>query len=450
LQGVNYVQVYDVPEMGHYAGRANDLAGLGRLLGYSFTTPQMAGPMAAKPGDMVEATIWWTNLGAGVDNLVVRWVDETGYEWGRAGVIPLPKYAAINQTQRAIAAGTAMVTIPLGTPPGLYFWRVGVTAPGEENLLGEFNLPDEANKFVVNPGPILTESNRLDVSHRLDQALAPEVTLVGYDAPAQALTATAPTWLSLYWQATAQPADYQVMLRLVDGAGQEVARWQGSPGHGRYATKNWRADEIVKDVWALQVPAGTAIDSYSLEISLLDQDQPQIPNGPDGSNPKAEIPNLEVLPQPVRYEAPAMQVELGTQFGDHLVLLGYDLFFDTGGTGPDRLTPIFYWQSQADFQGAFDLWLTLRNADTDLVIKEWRLPIGNNGVKTFWKAGEVVGTPYRLEVETPVQGRYDLDIAVRDRADGQFEADRSGEGSETTFARIENIQDRMVVRVTDQ
>ena len=97
LQGVNYVWVYKVPKIAHFAGRSNDLAGLGRLLGYTFSAPTSlpAGEVAAQPGETIEATIWWTNLGAGVDNLALRWVDETGYEWGRARVVPLPEYAAI-------------------------------------------------------------------------------------------------------------------------------------------------------------------------------------------------------------------------------------------------------------------------------------------------------------------------------------------------------------------
>ena len=243
LQGVNYVWVYQVPQMAHFAGRSNDLAGLGRLLGYTFSTPTSlpTGEVATKPGETVVANIWWTNWGAGVDNLVLRWVDETGYEWGRASVGPLPEYAAIAPTQRAIVAGTARLTILPGTPPGLYFWRMGVTTPGKERLLGEFNLPDEANKLVVSPGRPLTKPEQLSLTHSLNQTLAPEVTLLGYDPPSQALTAAAPTWLTLYWQATAQSADYLVILRLLNSAGQEVTRWQGQPAHGHYPTKNWQS-----------------------------------------------------------------------------------------------------------------------------------------------------------------------------------------------------------------
>ncbi len=447
LNGVTYFSVYAVPKMAHFAGRANDLAGLGRLLGYTLTGPNPSSEeLTAKPGESVKARVWWTNLGAGVDNLVLRWVDETGYEWGRAKLVPRSEYAALAPSQRAIVVSTASLTIPPGTPPGLYFLRMGITAPGEERLLGEFKLPDEANKLVVIPGPIFSDPQLLAISKPLNQTLTPEVTLLGYDPPAQALTAAVPTWLILYWQATAKPANYLVTLRLLDSAGQEVTRWQDQPGHGHYPMKNWQAGEIVKDVWVLQVPTETPVGNYSLEISLTDPDNPKSPI----PNPQSPIPNLEVWPQPIHYEAPEMQAELGAQFGEHLILLGYDLFFDTGGAIGGRLAPVFYWQSLADFEETFDLVLTLRNADPDQVVKEWRLPLGTGEAKTLWKAGEVIETTYPLDIEATVTGRYHLDLALQNRATGHIEPVRSDEGVETMFVRIENIQDRLVVRVSGQ
>lgn len=443
MQGVNYVWVYAVPKIDHFAGRSNDLAGLGRLLGYNLSGPASlpGGEVSAKPGETIEAKIWWTNFGAGVNNLVVRWVDETGYEWGRARVSPLPEYAGITPAERAVVVGTASFTIPPGTPPGLYFWRMGITGPGEDRLLGEFTLPDEADKLVVVPGPVPSGVNILRVTNELNQMLAPEVRLVGYNSPAQALTPTAPTWLALYWQAVAPPPNYQVTLRLVNDAGREVTQWAGQPGHGRYPTENWRPGEMIKDVWALQVPTGTPAGNYDLEISLASPDQPHLPNQP------ARIRNLEVLPEPVHYTAPDMQHELKANFGQHLTLLGYDLYFDTGDTAGGALAPVFYWQSQADFTGTFDLVLTLRAVDTAQAVKEWRVPLGASEPKALWKAAEIVETAYRLETGDLANGRYHLDLSLQDHASGQIEPVKQGDGPETTFARLENIQEKIVVRV---
>ncbi len=447
LQGATYVWVYAVPEIKHFAGAQNDLVGLGRLLGYNLSpVPSASEGIAGQAGQTIEAIVWWTNWGAGLDSLVLRLLDETGYEWGRASVVPLSEYASIPPEQRAIVSGTATLTIPPGIPPGLYFLRIGVVKPETGRLLGEFKMPGQASKLVVKPGTIFTNPTLFSISNPVNRRLAPDIALLGYTPPEQVLTADLPTWLTLYWQATASPSNYLVMLRLLDSAGQEVTRWQGQPGHGHYPTENWQSGEIVRDAWALQVKPETPVGLYSLEISLLNADDPEIENHkPAGQLFKIE--NLEVWPQPISYEIPDMQTELRLNFGDRLTLLGYDLYFEADGVGGGALSPVFYWQSQGELQEAFDLLLTLRAADTNQVIKEWQVPLGTDTAKAFWKAGEVINTIYRFEAGALVGGRYHLDIVLQNRTLERTEPVKPDESPETTFARIENIQDKIVVRV---
>lgn len=432
LAGAIYTWVYQVPSIATFAGEWNDLAGLGRLLGYTLS-PLPDTP--ALPGQTIEATVWWINWGAGVDRVVLRLVDQSGYEWVRAGLAPLPEYASIPPARRAIVSGTAAVTLPPDTPPGLYFWRIGVLDPHSQQLLGEFEMPDEADRLTVEPGPLETDPGLVAIPYEVNQALAPEITLLGYAPPEQVLTVSSPTWLTLYWQATAAPGDYLVNLRLLDEAGQVVTRWQGQPAHGYYPTVQWRSGEIVRDVWPLQAPPETPVGRYNLEISLLNPAQPQ------SQNPKFSIPNLQVWSQPISFEIPEMQAEIDAKLAGRLTLLGYDLFFDTDGSGAGSLTPVLYWQSQADFQAAYEVILTLRNADSNAVLTEWRVPLGSDEAKRFWKAGEVINTTYQFEIEGINQGRYHLDIALQ--------AENSAPTGPTS-TRIENIQDKVVVRLVNR
>lgn len=439
LQGATYMWVYTVPKISHFAGRLNDLAGVGRLLGYDLS-PALETGSGGQAGDTLEATVWWVNWGGGVDNLVLRWVDETGYEWGRTGIVPWPQYANIAPQQRAVVAGTATLTIPPGTPPGLYFLRIGALEPGTDRLAGEFKMPEAANQLAVMPGRIFTDPALFAISTPVNRPAAPEINLLGYDPPGQVLTAELPAWLTLYWQAAAHPPDYRVLLRLLDGDGAEITRWQGQPGQGHYPTQNWQAGEIVRDVWALQVPPETPIGRYNLEISLVD------PAGRANPSRPFTIPNLEVWPQPVNYDVSDMQAELRVNFGNRLTLLGYDLYFDTNTLGQGYLSPVFYWESPADLQQTFEVVLTLRTA-ANRVVKEWRVPLGTAGPKTFWKAGEIATTIYQLETDTIGQGRYHLDIALRDALTGQVEPANPDDGAGQSFTRIEDIQDKVVVRV---
>ena len=99
-------------------------------------------------------------------------------------------------------------------------------------------------------------------------------------------------------------------------------------------------------------------------------------------------------------------------------------------------------------QAAYDLVLTLHSVDTAQAVKEWRVPLGGDGPKTFWKANEIVQTAYELDAGAINQGRYHLDIALERRtAEPQDTAQAEQPGP---VARIENIQDKVVVRLVKQ
>jgi hypothetical protein len=382
-------------------------------------------------------------LGAGVDDLVLRLVDNSGYEWARSKAAARPEDMAIPPTRRAIISSTTSLVIPPGAPPGPYFLKLGIVAPGQEQLLGEFAMPNPGSQVQLVQGP-LQPASELTPTTRLDLSLVPAIRLLGYDLSSTMLTPVTPAWLSLYWQAIAPPPDYRVVLRLLNEAGQEVTRWEGIPGQGHYPTTQWRSGEWVKDVWPLQTPADTPLgENYTLAVGLT------TPNSSQDASTQPFITQLKILPQPVNYHLPDMQTRLDLNFNNRLTLLGYDLYFDTTSQGSGKLAPIFYWQSQADFEGTFDLRLTLRSADTNQVSQEWQVPLGPGDVKPVWQINEVLSTPYQLDVGPATQGHYNLELALVERTQGQLQPIKLTGGAEVTSTTIEDIQDKMVVRVTD-
>ena len=70
--------------------------------------------------------------------------------------------------------------------------------------------------------------------------------------------------------------------------------------------------------------------------------------------------------------------------------------------------------------------------------------------KTLWKADEIITTIYQFEIEALAQAGYHLDIALRNQTTGQIEPVTLKDGSATTFVRIENIQETIVVRITGE
>ncbi len=436
LQGATYAWVYKMPKIDHFAGAFNNLDGLGQLLGYTLS-PQVdgSGAVTVTPGQSVNATAWWINDGAGVNNLVLRWVDQTGYEWGRGPITPRPEYAAIPPDQTAVVGGAASFTVPPETPPGQYFLRIGVTRPNDAAIIDDFPLPATASRLTVAPGAAVAAAAPVSPTVRLNRSLTPEVTLLGYSLPQPVINSQSPVWLSLFWQANAPAPAYTINLRLRDAANQTAASWQGAPNYGQYPFEKWPSGQIVKDVWALQTPPDVPVGRYTLELALL------TPSGAEQN--RVELGPVEVWARPLNTKRPPMQGSLDATFGDKLTLLGYNLYFDTDRATTATFAPIFYWQSQADFTGNFDIVLTLRQAQSGEALKEWREPLGKDGAKTVWKAGEIIDTPHKFATGA-LSGAFNLEVALVDQATGQ----PMPVNGQNQPVRIENIQDKIMVRVT--
>ncbi len=77
--------------------------------------------------------------------------------------------------------------------------------------------------------------------------------------------------LTLYWQSLAKPPrDYTVFVHLVDANGKIVAQVDTQARGGAYSTSVWDASEIIRDDYALQLPADLAPGSYRIEIGLYE------------------------------------------------------------------------------------------------------------------------------------------------------------------------------------
>jgi hypothetical protein len=80
-------------------------------------------------------------------------------------------------------------------------------------------------------------------------------------------------WLDvdLYWLARRDlTEDHRVELRLLDGAGQERARYHRPPNWGATPTSTWSRGELVHDRHRFPLPSGLRAGSYALEVGLDD------------------------------------------------------------------------------------------------------------------------------------------------------------------------------------
>jgi hypothetical protein len=133
----------------------------------------------------------------------------------------------------------------------------------------------------VNPEPVTTPPA---YAISVNQALTPEITLLGYtlSRPPHTDPGPASIRLTLIWQVQPNPqavaahpiaADLKVSARLLDPAGGVQAVADAVPVHFAYPTTAWRAGEIIIDVYDLALPADTPPGQYTPLIIWYDPAQ---------------------------------------------------------------------------------------------------------------------------------------------------------------------------------
>ncbi len=127
--------------------------------------------------------------------------------------------------------------------------------------------------------------------------------------------------LTVVWQAL-QPlsTDYTAFAHLVDEHGQGLAGDDHQPYDGVYPTSAWGAGEMVRDSFALTVPAGTPSGLYALEIGWYDPT-----TGARLSARGGQTFRVAVLPLSWRDAAGPESFEpVGARLGESITLQGFD------------------------------------------------------------------------------------------------------------------------------
>ncbi len=176
-------------------------------------------------------------------------------------------------------------------------------------------------------------------------------------------TATAPSLeVTLWWQSQAvMVQDYLVELTLVDEANNTVSYSLSHPAQGRYPTRSWEPDDVVKDVHWLPLvnrPAG----AYQLQLRLLDQARQPV------STDKILLGQVALTASPP-HSAPCAVWFQGQPNQGGLLTQPYRLRSTFTVVGPEspRLTPLPHQANQAD-QSPF---VSVNNIHIFMVGPDW-------------------------------------------------------------------------------
>ena len=437
FQGVEYARVYPAPHAQYVA--ASELTGISILLGYDLEKRTITA------GDSLSIKLYWENDGRIEHDMFVQLTDTDNFIWSESTASFSAGFEGLGDQVGAILEGEAELSTPVGMPPGRYYLKMGYKTE-EGQLIGQFELPSDGGTIDVTLPQVFFSSPNPSQNVGLD--LDETLTLDGYDLSRNQVAPGEVLRLMLHWRATEDVKnDYVVNLRLLDGNGTEMAYWLGRPVRSGYPTNTWRAGQIVLDPWRLEIPLDIAAGQYQLEVVFFDAETQE-------EVKRARLSPVRVGQENIETQRPAMQYESGARFGEAVTLLGYDLFYEKSPAAAASISPNFYWQSGSDLQEAFDVFMALRSAKTGRVIKEWQVPLyasDSDRPKTTWKAGEIAFTTYQLDTGDLSTGEgYHLDVGLLNHSNGQLEPVVQDDDKVDTFLRIENIQEKVVVRTANE
>ncbi len=266
LHGLEYAWLYPGPAARYYGG-GYKLEGRGTLYGYDFDRTDLAA------GESLPITLYWRNEGQREDDrFFVRLMDLDGYVWTEAIAQPRPGFEAANRRRKAIVESEAVLSLPIGMPPGDYFFKPGFrTVSGE--IIGYFELPGRTKPLSVTTAKTYPSLETFQAPSPSHLRANDDLILLGYDLEPKTSRPGSALWLTLYWQGlTDVTHDYVILLRLLDETQQEMAYWLGRPVRSGYPTTEWKAGQIVQDPWQLTLPPDAGPGLYDLEIALFDAD----------------------------------------------------------------------------------------------------------------------------------------------------------------------------------
>ena len=236
--------------------------------------------------------------------------------------------------------------------------------------------------------------------------------------------------VSLGWRLLDRPdGDVTVRLRLLDAAGQEIAKDDQPLGGTSDLVSAWRPGQTVTTTHGISLP-GDALGLYTLQASLLP------PNAPitylfrtDDSTPveTLALPFVIRPEQPVTVDLPPAKSLAG--FGQEVHLLGSAIRPPTERGQPFEV--ITGWTTAAPLDANYTIFAHLVDAAGQIVAQQDQQPLEGRFPTTVWTPGEVVSDTIRIVAPAEASGKevclrlgmYDLrslERLVRSDAEGDF------------------------------
>ncbi len=247
------------------------------------------------------------------------------------------------------------------------------------------------------------------------------VRLSGFRPAALSAAAGESVNLTLYWEALRTlSADYRLLLRIVDGLGNEWGRYEGRPAAYEHPTTRWQPATTVPGSVVVPILAGTPPGDYHLRASLYPADSAQRLEikAADGHalGQEYDLGLVSVargrISESPGAPPPPIKTPLHSQLAPQVELVGHD-FSEASALPGDVLHGTLLWRALEKPAGDLGLQLRLVNAASQVSSQRLLRPAVAGYPSTQWQKGEFVRgqVSYVIAYDTP-PGDWQLQAAL--------------------------------------
>lgn len=369
-------------------------AGSPTLIGYDL-------PPTLYRGDTVSLGLHWQvpspapSLPNQLVYIQVQLEDENGNAWSEAEKLMGYPQAGWSGGDRFVEY--LALNVPAGMVPGAAYLRFRLRR-------ADGRLHEVAERAAERAGPVLVHSRPLEEWTLMPgQTVFGDVLALRHYAFSTLVEPGLPVNISLEWLALTAPAvDYQVVLQLVEvDSGVTVLRQLLPLWPEIYPPSQWRAGEQVTTYLRLDVPADLgASGELELYLDVVEPETEVLLRLTQGSS---RLAGVTLQTRERRFEVPPIRSQTNAQFGDHILLLGYDLENHHGRAGGE-LQLTLYWQALANPPENYTVFNHLVDRQGQMLGQFDGPPSGEAWLTATWWPGEVVidrrVIPIRLEAGT--------------------------------------------------
>ncbi|MDX1689230.1 MAG: glycosyltransferase family 39 protein [Candidatus Promineifilaceae bacterium] len=342
--------------------------------------------------------------------------DERGNVWA-----DLRRPLVLSGTEREDSALVRLpygLTLPVGTPPGVYELMLlpWDDAAGED--LGAWQTVGDVTVAGSGEWP-MTPLAPIDALFSLQ--FRNGLQLLGIEKVATHVRPGNALPLFLYWQAEGALSDPALAydLQVVGPSGETWITQEAPPGPAWLAPEAWPVGTPVRELLGLLVPADAPPGQYELRWRLRAGEEviPGRPGWRPWRSKRVTFGEIRVVPWPLETALPEGVSVVEASFGDAIQLYGFDLVAEELQPG-DTMALMLYWLAEDVPQGNYHVFVHVVGEEEAIVTQADRIPVESRRPTQGWRAGEVLSDPYALHLPS------DLSPGVYRVYVGLYEPDR--------------------------